>query len=127
MTAALSGLGVQPSSPECPDLEALRFGKSSEIAVSATRHTTVGNPIKQLTHFRDKEGTPVTEITNYVFLTAVRPCRWHLRHRIPQGVGRFRLEGFRVLLFQQQGGLRQATGDASARDQRSVFQGPCRR
>jgi predicted nucleotide-binding protein (sugar kinase/HSP70/actin superfamily) len=118
MTAALSGLGYTMKALDCPDLEALRLGKEfGNRGQCNPTYFTVGNLIKQLTHFRDKEGMPVPEIIRkYVFLTAgaCGPCRFgtyvteYRKALVDSG-----FEGFRVLLFQQQGGLRQATGDAS--------------
>src|SRR5690606_14618567 len=66
-------------------------------------------------HLRDKKGMATEEIIKkYVFLTAgaCGPCRFGMY------VTEFRkalrdagFDGFRVMLFQQQGGLNQATGD----------------
>lgn len=118
MTAALSGLGYTMKALDCPDLEALRLGKEfGNRGQCNPTYFTVGNLIKQLTHFRDKEGMSVPEIIRkYVFLTAgaCGPCRFgtyvteYRKALVDSG-----FEGFRVLLFQQQGGLKQATGDAS--------------
>src|SRR5262249_60356422 len=78
---------------------------------------TVGNLLKQLTSFRAQEGMPVPDIIRkYVFLTAVAcgPCRFGTYvTEYRKALTDSGFDGFRVLLFQQQGGLRQATGDAS--------------
>ena len=118
MTGALSGLGYTLKALDCPDVEALRVGKEfGNRGQCNPTYFTVGNLIKQLIHFRDKEGMPVPEIIRrYVFLTAgaCGPCRFgtyvteYRKALVDSG-----FEGFRVLLFQQQGGLKQATGDAS--------------
>jgi predicted nucleotide-binding protein (sugar kinase/HSP70/actin superfamily) len=118
MAGALSGLGYTIKALDCPDLEALRFGKEfGNRGQCNPTYFTVGNLIKQLIHFRDKERMPVAEIIRkYVFLTAgaCGPCRFgtyvteYRKALVDSG-----FEGFRVLLFQQQGGLKQATGDAS--------------
>jgi predicted nucleotide-binding protein (sugar kinase/HSP70/actin superfamily) len=118
MTAALSGLGYTMKALACPDLESLRLGKEfGNRGQCNPTYFTVGNLIKHLTHLRDTEGMPVADIIrNYVFLTAgaCGPCRFgtyvteYRKALVDSG-----FEGFRVLLFQQQGGLRQATGDAS--------------
>jgi predicted nucleotide-binding protein (sugar kinase/HSP70/actin superfamily) len=118
MTAALSGLGYKLKPLACPDLEALRFGKEfGNRGQCNPTYFTVGNLIKQLTYFRDQEGMPVPEIIRrYVFLTAgaCGPCRFGTYvTEYRKALTDSGFDGFRVLLFQQQGGLRQATGDAS--------------
>jgi predicted nucleotide-binding protein (sugar kinase/HSP70/actin superfamily) len=71
--------------------------------------------VKHLVHLRDNEGMPVHEIIDsHVFLTAgaCGPCRFGTYvteyRKALRDAG---FDGFRVLLFQQQGGLRQATGE----------------
>ncbi|PYR56928.1 MAG: 2-hydroxyglutaryl-CoA dehydratase, partial [Acidobacteria bacterium] len=70
-----------------------------------------------LVYLRDREHMPVDEIIRkHIFLTAgsCGPCRFGTYvteyRKALRDAG---FDGFRVLLFQQQGGLRQATGDAS--------------
>ncbi len=126
VTGALSGLGYTLKALDCPDTEALRLGKEfGNRGQCNPTYFTVGNLIKQLIHFRDKEGMPVPEIIRkYVFLTAgaCGPCRFgtyvteYRKALVDSG-----FEGFRVLLFQQQGGLKQATGDASGLEINSKF------
>ncbi len=129
VTAALSALGYTLKPLDCPDTEALRLGKEfGNRGQCNPTYFTVGNLVKQLIHFRDTEGIPVPEIIRkYVFLTAgaCGPCRFgtyvteYRKALIDSG-----FEGFRVLLFQQQGGLKQATGDASGLEiNQPVFQG----
>jgi predicted nucleotide-binding protein (sugar kinase/HSP70/actin superfamily) len=118
LTGALSGLGYTLKALDCPDTEALRFGKEfGNRGQCNPTYFTVGNLIKQLIQLRDKEGMPVPEIIKrYIFLTAgaCGPCRFgtyvteYRKALVDSG-----FEGFRVLLFQQQGGLKQATGDAT--------------
>ena len=126
VTGALSGLGYTLKALDCPDTEALRLGKEfGNRGQCNPTYFTVGNLIKQLIHFRDKEGIPVPEIIRkYVFLTAgaCGPCRFgtyvteYRKALVDSG-----FEGFRVLLFQQQGGVKQATGDASGLEINSKF------
>jgi len=76
---------------------------------------TVGSLVKHLIDLRDKEGMKTEDIIkNYVFLTAgaCGPCRFGMYvteyRKALRDAG---FDGFRVMLFQQQGGLSQATGD----------------
>jgi predicted nucleotide-binding protein (sugar kinase/HSP70/actin superfamily) len=118
VTGALEGLGYKVKPLDCPDLEALRLGKEfGNRGQCNPTYFTVGNLVKQLTHLRDKEGMSAPDIIrNYVFLTAgaCGPCRFgtyvteYRKALVDAG-----FEGFRVLLFQQQGGVKQATGEAA--------------
>ena len=126
LTAALGGLGYTLTPLECPDVEALRFGKEfGNRGQCNPTYFTVGNLIKHLSHLRDQQGMPVQEIIDrYVFLTAgaCGPCRFgtyvteYRKALVDSG-----FEGFRVLLFQQQGGIKQATGEASGLEINSRF------
>jgi predicted nucleotide-binding protein (sugar kinase/HSP70/actin superfamily) len=114
--AALTGLGYNMQPLDVPDTEALRFGKEfGNRGQCNPTYFTVGNLVKHLTHLRDNEGIPAEEIIRTrVFFTAgaCGPCRFGTYvteyRKALRDAG---FEGFRVLLFQQQGGLRQATGD----------------
>ena len=87
-----------------------------------SRHTnptyfTVGNLVKYLITLRDKHGMTSKEIVDkYVFLTAgaCGPCRFGMYvteyRKALRDAG---FDGFRVVLFQQTGGLKQATGEES--------------
>src|SRR6185503_21141668 len=70
-----------------------------------------------LVHLRDVDGIPTPDIIrNYIFFTAgaCGPCRFgtyvteYRKALVDSGFA-----GFRVLLFQQQGGIKQATGEAT--------------
>jgi predicted nucleotide-binding protein (sugar kinase/HSP70/actin superfamily) len=114
--AALSGLGYDMLPLDVPDIESLRYGKEfGNRAQCNPTYFTVGNLVKHLVHLRDREGMPVEEIIRTrVFFTAgaCGPCRFGTYvteyRKALRDAG---FDGFRVLLFQQQGGLRQATGD----------------
>ncbi|MGQ7280245.1 2-hydroxyglutaryl-CoA dehydratase [Brevibacillus thermoruber] len=116
---ALSGLGYNVKHLDCPDNEALRFGKEfGNRGQCNPTYFTVGNLIKHLTHLRDVEGKSKEEIVqNYLFITSgsCGPCRFGTYvteyRKALRDAG---FDGFRVLLFQQQSGLKQATGDDSA-------------
>jgi predicted nucleotide-binding protein (sugar kinase/HSP70/actin superfamily) len=116
VSAALAGLGYRIRPLDVPDAEALRFGKEfGNRAQCNPTYFTVGNLVKHLVHLRDRERMPVDEIIrSHVFLTAgaCGPCRfgtYFTEYRKALRDAGF--DGFRVLLFQQQGGLRQATGE----------------
>jgi hypothetical protein len=76
---------------------------------------TVGSLVKYLIDLRDKEGMSAEDIVkNYVFVTAgaCGPCRFGMYvteyRKALRDAG---FDGFRVMLFQQKGGLDQATGE----------------
>src|SRR5262249_32037995 len=73
------------------------------------------NLVKYLTYLRDEKKIPTQEIVaNYVFVTAgaCGPCRFGTYvTEYRKALRDSGFEGFRVLLFQQQGGLKQATGE----------------
>ncbi|GMA62563.1 2-hydroxyglutaryl-CoA dehydratase [Alicyclobacillus fastidiosus] len=116
---ALSGLGYQVKHLDCPDTESLRYGKEfGNRGQCNPTYFTVGNLIKYLTQLRDEEGKSKEEIVrNYLFVTSgsCGPCRFGTYvteyRKALRDAG---FDGFRVLLFQQQSGLKQATGGESA-------------
>jgi predicted nucleotide-binding protein (sugar kinase/HSP70/actin superfamily) len=75
---------------------------------------TVGSLVKKLIELRDAGLTSEEVVKKYVFLTAgaCGPCRFGMYvteyRKALRDAG---FDGFRVMLFQQQGGLSQATGD----------------
>ncbi|MED0755737.1 2-hydroxyglutaryl-CoA dehydratase [Aneurinibacillus thermoaerophilus] len=116
---ALKGLGYQIKHLDCPDNESLRFGKEfGNRGQCNPTYFTVGNLIKYLCYLRDVEGKSKEEIIrNYLFITSgsCGPCRFGTYvteyRKALRDAG---FDGFRVLLFQQQDGLKQATGGESA-------------
>lgn len=116
--AALRGLGYQVKTLDCPDQGALQYGKEfGNRGQCNPTYFTVGNLIKHLTYMRDELGISVRDIVDkYVFLTAgaCGPCRFGMYiteyRKALQDAG---FDGFRVLLFQQQQGIKQATGNSS--------------
>lgn len=115
----LKGLGYTVRHMDCPDTESLRFGKEfGNRGQCNPTYFTVGNLIKYLIHLRDVEGISKEEIVrNYLFITSgsCGPCRFGTYvteyRKALRDAG---FDGFRVLLFQQQSGLKQATGGESA-------------
>jgi predicted nucleotide-binding protein (sugar kinase/HSP70/actin superfamily) len=116
---ALHGLGYKVKHMDCPDNDSLRFGKEfGNRGQCNPTYFTVGNLIKYLHHLRDVEGKSKEEIVgNYLFITSgsCGPCRFGTYvteyRKALRDAG---FDGFRVLLFQQTDGLKQATGGESA-------------
>lgn len=116
VSAALGGIDYRVTPLDCPDETALRFGKEyGNRGQCNPTWFTVGNLVKHLVHLRDVKGIPTERIIeDYVFLTAgaCGPCRFGMYvteyRKALRDAG---FEGFRVLLFQMAGGIKQATGD----------------
>jgi predicted nucleotide-binding protein (sugar kinase/HSP70/actin superfamily) len=116
LTGALAGVGYKVRALDCPDTESLRFGKEfGNRGQCNPTYFTVGNLVKYVSHLRDVEKMPVPDIIkNYVFMTAgaCGPCRFgSYVTEYRKALRDAGFDGFRVLLFQQQGGLKQATGE----------------
>lgn len=116
VSGALAGTGYRVVSLDCPDNQSLRVGKEfGNRGQCNPTYFTVGNLVKSLQEIREKEGISTKEvIDNYVFLTAgsCGPCRFGMYvteyRKALRDAG---FEGFRVLLFQMAGGIKQASGD----------------
>ena len=116
VAAALRGIGYQVIDLPCPDTAALQIGKEfGNRGQCNPTYFTVGNLVKVLQELRDNDGMSVPDIIeHYVFVTAgaCGPCRFGTYvteyRKALRDAG---FDGFRVLLFQQQGGLKQATGE----------------
>jgi predicted nucleotide-binding protein (sugar kinase/HSP70/actin superfamily) len=115
--AAFTNLGYKVAQLPSPDNAALQFGKEfGNRAQCNPTYFTVGNLVKHLVGLRDDQGMKTEDIIeNYLFLTAgaCGPCRFGTYvteyRKALRDAG---FQGFRVMLFQQQGGLKQATGEA---------------
>ncbi|MET0386803.1 MAG: 2-hydroxyglutaryl-CoA dehydratase [Polyangiales bacterium] len=113
---ALKGLGYTCRHLSCPDNDSLRFGKEfGNVSQCNPTYFTVGNLVKELCRLRDEEGhSPEYIIKHFVFLTAgaCGPCRFGMYvteyRKALRDAG---FDGFRVMLFQQTGGLKQASGE----------------
>jgi predicted nucleotide-binding protein (sugar kinase/HSP70/actin superfamily) len=116
--AGLKGVGYNVQMLECPTNEGLQVGKEfGNRGQCNPTYFTVGNLVKYLITLRDKHGMTAKEVVDrYVFLTAgaCGPCRFGMYvteyRKALRDAG---FDGFRVVLFQQTGGLKQATGEAS--------------
>jgi len=115
---AFKSLGYNVVALDCPDNAALQVGKEfGNRGQCNPTYFTVGNLVKALIHLRDKKGLTAKQVVDdYVFLTAgaCGPCRFGMYiteyRKALRDAG---FDGFRVMLFQQSGGLSQATGEES--------------
>lgn len=113
---ALTGVGYSVKMLDCPDNEALQYGKEyGNRGQCNPTWFTVGNLVKHLVKLRDVEGLSTEHIIeHYLLITAgaCGPCRFGTYvteyRKALRDAG---FDGFRVMLFQQQG-LKQATGEA---------------
>jgi predicted nucleotide-binding protein (sugar kinase/HSP70/actin superfamily) len=123
---ALKGLGYNVQHMDCPDTEAFQTGKEyGNRAQCNPTYFTVGNLVKTLIRLRDEKGlSPQEVVKKYVFLTAgaCGPCRFGMYvteyRKALRDAG---FDGFRVMLFQQTGGLKQATGEESGLEMNPAF------
>ena len=115
-SAAIRGLGYNVVLLDSPDNAALQFGKEfGNRGQCNPTYFTVGNLVKHLVVLRDEQGMSTADIIEkYIFLTAgaCGPCRFGTYvteyRKALRDAG---FDGFRVMLFQQQGGIKQATGE----------------
>ncbi len=126
LQGALRGIGYKVRAIDCPDNSALTFGKEfGNRGQCNPTYFTVGNLIKYLTFLRDEQKMPVKEIIeNFVFVTAgaCGPCRFGTYvTEYRKALRDSGFEGFRVMLFQQQGGLKQATGEGQGLEMNPKF------
>jgi predicted nucleotide-binding protein (sugar kinase/HSP70/actin superfamily) len=116
VVSALSGIGYKVQAMDVADTAALQMGKEyGNRGQCNPTYFTVGNLVKHLVQLRDEKGLSTEEIIrDYVFLTAgaCGPCRFGTYvTEYRKALRDSGFDGFRVMLFQQQGGLKQATGD----------------
>ena len=112
----LRGVGYNVEMLDAPTNAALQYGKEfGNRGQCNPTYFTVGNLVQYLCMLRDKHGLTSKEVVDkYVFLTAgaCGPCRFGMYvteyRKALRDAG---FDGFRVMLFQQTGGLKQATGD----------------
>ncbi|MCI0343248.1 MAG: hypothetical protein L0216_19240 [Planctomycetales bacterium] len=114
--AAMEGLGYRIEIVQTPDVKSFQLGKEfGNNGQCNPTYFTVGNLVKHLQGLRTK-GMPLAEILDqYVFLTAgaCGPCRFGMyeaEYRLALRNSGF--DGFRVILFQQKGGLSQSDVEA---------------
>lgn len=113
--SAFRGLGYKVEAMEVPDTNALQYGREfGNRGQCNPTYFTVGNLVKKL---KEMEASGIKKediIKNYLFATAgsCGPCRFGTYvteyRKALRDAG---FEGFRVILFQQSGGAKQATGE----------------
>lgn len=125
---ALHGLGYRSQILPTPSVASFQLGKEyGNNGQCNPTYFTVGNLVKHLQHLRDVEKIPTAEIKrNYVYLTAgaCGPCRFGMyeaEYRLALRNAGF--DGFRVILFQQSGGLNQAEAEAGLEMNMNFFMG----
>src|SRR5688500_2570923 len=126
VSGAFTSLGYNTVPLDAPNYDALRAGKEfGNRGQCNPTYFTVGNLVKYLIALRDDKGMSTKDIIEkFVFLTAgaCGPCRCGMYvteyRKALRDAG---FDGFRVMLFQQQGGLSQATGEESGLELRPKF------
>jgi predicted nucleotide-binding protein (sugar kinase/HSP70/actin superfamily) len=123
--AALRGIGYHVQMLDAPTNAALQFGKEfGNRGQCNPTYFTVGNLVQYLSLLRDKGMKTEDIIKNYVFFTAgaCGPCRFGMYvteyRKALRDAG---FDGFRVVLFQQTGGMKQATGEESGLELSPLF------
>jgi predicted nucleotide-binding protein (sugar kinase/HSP70/actin superfamily) len=124
--SALSGVGYNVQMLEVPTNEAFQTGKEyGNRGQCNPTYFTVGNLVKSLIDIRDQNNlTSEQVVKDYVFLTAgaCGPCRFGMYvteyRKALRDAG---FDGFRVLLFQQKGGIKQATGEEAGLELNPTF------
>jgi predicted nucleotide-binding protein (sugar kinase/HSP70/actin superfamily) len=113
---ALEGLGYKCEAVPTPNVQAFQLGKEyGNNGQCNPTYFTVGNLVQYLQDLEARGLSRQEIIDNYVFFTAgaCGPCRFGMyeaEYRLALRNSGF--DGFRVLLFQQSGGLNQAEAEA---------------
>jgi predicted nucleotide-binding protein (sugar kinase/HSP70/actin superfamily) len=113
---ALEGLGYKCEAIPTPNVQAFQLGKEyGNNGQCNPTYFTVGNLVQHLQTLESKGLTRQDIIDNYVFFTAgaCGPCRFGMyeaEYRLALRNSGF--DGFRVMLFQQSGGLNQSEAEA---------------
>jgi predicted nucleotide-binding protein (sugar kinase/HSP70/actin superfamily) len=124
--AALEGVGYNVEVIDVPDNDALRYGKEfGNRGQCNPTYFTVGNLVKFLSERAARDGLTAKDMVDkYVFLTAgaCGPCRFGMyATEYRKALRDAGFDGFRVMLFQQKGGLKQATGEEQGLDLNPKF------
>lgn len=113
--AALRGIGYKVLALDVPDTDALQYGREyGNRGQCNPTYFTVGNLVKYLDGLRERGMSNEDVVKNHLFITAgaCGPCRFGTYvTEYRKALRDSGFDGFRVLLFQQTGGLKQATGD----------------
>ncbi|MGZ4732624.1 MAG: hypothetical protein ACXVZH_10835 [Terriglobales bacterium] len=113
---ALEGLGYRCEVVPVPDVKAFQLGKEyGNNGQCNPTYFTVGNLVQYLQKLEESGVRREDLLNNYIFLTAgaCGPCRFGMyeaEYRLALRNAGF--DGFRVMLFQQSGGLNQSEAEA---------------
>ena len=128
LKGVFESLGYKTAVVPTPNTNAFQLGKEyGNNGQCNPTYFTVGNLVQYLQHLRDEEGMTVDEIIDtHIFLTAgaCGPCRFGMyeaEYRLALRNAGF--EGFRVMLFQQKGGLNQSEVEAGLKMNLDFFAG----
>src|SRR6267154_2735862 len=125
MQAALRGIGYKVLAMDVPDNDALQYGREyGNRGQCNPTYFTVGNLVKYLDNLRDQGINKDEIVKNHVFITAgaCGPCRFGTYvTEYRKALRDSGFDGFRVLLFQQTGGLKQATGEGVGLEMNPTF------
>ncbi len=123
--AALRGIGYKVLAMDVPDNDALQYGREyGNRGQCNPTYFTVGNLVKYLDGLRSRGMSKDDIVKNHVFITAgaCGPCRFGTYvTEYRKALRDSGFDGFRVLLFQQTGGLKQATGDGVGLEMNPAF------
>ena len=123
--AALRGIGYKVMAMDVPDNDALQFGREyGNRGQCNPTYFTVGNLVKYLDGLRERGMSKDDIVKNHVFITAgaCGPCRFGTYvTEYRKALRDSGFDGFRVLLFQQTGGLKQATGEGVGLEMNPTF------
>jgi predicted nucleotide-binding protein (sugar kinase/HSP70/actin superfamily) len=123
--AALRGIGYKVLALDVPDNDALQFGREyGNRGQCNPTYFTVGNLVKYLDGLRERGMSKDDIVKNHLFITAgaCGPCRFGTYvTEYRKALRDSGFDGFRVLLFQQTGGLKQATGEGVGLEMNPTF------
>ncbi|HEY0136446.1 MAG TPA: hypothetical protein VGB85_20330 [Nannocystis sp.] len=128
LKGVFESLGYKTAVVPTANVNAFQLGKEyGNNGQCNPTYFTVGNLVQYVQHLRDVEGMTTQEIIDgYIFLTAgaCGPCRFGMyeaEYRLALRNAGF--DGFRVLLFQQKGGLKQGDLEAGLKMDLDFFMG----
>ena len=123
--AALRGIGYKVLALDVPDNDALQYGREyGNRGQCNPTYFTVGNLVKYLDGLRERGMSKDDIVKNHLFITAgaCGPCRFGTYvTEYRKALRDSGFDGFRVLLFQQTGGLKQATGEGIGLEMNPTF------
>jgi len=125
ISATLAGLGYNVETLDNPDSSALQLGKEfGNRGQCNPTYFNVGNLVKRLQDLQAQGLSAKQIVDGYLFVMpgACGPCRFgSCVTEYRKALRDAGFDGFRVMLFQQQGGLKQVTGDDPGLDLNPQF------